>query len=179
MEKTLLKHHLITKNGIINLILGVILLGFSIYAMFFSDLLSDSLSIVVGVLILWFTVIRFMKDLNTYKNKHALMILAGELVLDLVAVYFLVFTQAAIARYLGLVLYARGVVYFLILQILNLKGNFEKFILYMIVLTAGAYILFANNAFENELQFVLFAILVLYAVLLIAFGAILLKKKKS
>jgi len=179
MEKTLIENHLVTKFGVVNLVFGIILLGFSIYAMFFSTLIEQSLGIILGIVFLWLIIVRLIKDLNHYHHQNAKIILIIELVIDLIAIYYLMFTDAAIARYLGVILYLRGFTYFLLLQVLKLRSHFDQFILSMIFITIGAYTLFTGNAFESELIYVLFALLVIYAGLFIYTGIILIKKKKT
>ncbi len=168
---------MITKNAIANIVIGSVLLIFAILAMFVFYWISDFLSIVVGVLILYVSGVRFFHDFNKHKGTYILLTLAIEMAVIIVCAYFLIVTQAGIAPYLGLVIYLRGLVYFIVLQLKNKKAPWNKFVIYMATLSIGAYVLFSGNVYENELEWLLFGLIVAYAGLFITYGIMALTKK--
>lgn len=160
----------VTKNALLNIILGVIVIAFAVVAMFFTSLIDDFLAVLVGVLILYWSAMRFYQDVRRYKSSQALFVITVEFVIAIVASYFLIVQQAGIARYLGIVLYARGFVILLIGQLFTKKLAFERFAFAMAFLTLGAYVWFGNNAYETQLKWILFIALILYGALLLYEG---------
>ncbi len=160
----------VTKNALLNIILGVVIIAFAVVAMFFTSLIKDFLAVLVGVIILYLTALRVYQDIHRYKSSQALFVVIVEFVIAVVAAYFLIVQQASIARYLGIVLYTRGFVILFIAQLFVKKLTFQRFAFAMAFLTLGAYVWFGNNAYETQLQWVLFVSLVLYGVLLLVEG---------
>ncbi len=158
------------KHPLLNIILGALLAAFAIVAMFITDWLAEFTIYVIGALVVILSLVRFNKDYRSYKNSQARMILAVELILALLAGGLILFREADAGHFVGFVLYLRGFVYFLILQLLRSRGTFEKFLLYMAILTLGAYVLFTGNIFLEEIHIGIFILLIAYAVFLIYIG---------
>ncbi len=164
MKKFVLKH------PVLNIILGVALIAFAVLGMFVFDWFSDTVNVVVGALIILYTVFRFNRTRAGYKNSNALMIIAVEAVVAITLAVLLIFNELSMSLVLGLVLYLRGFVYLLILQLLKLRRSFEAFLIYMVVLTLGAYIWFGGPNFGDLFEWILFALIAAYGVLLLVFG---------
>ena len=122
------------ENAIVNIVLGALIVAFAIVAMFVTDILSDMVDYIVAVLIIALSTMRFTSDFKRYTTQNSRFILIVELALALGAAA-LIITGDPLARSLGFVLYMRGFVYFLIMQLQNLKQRFDKFLLYMAILT--------------------------------------------
>ncbi len=157
------------ENAIVNIVLGALIVAFAIVAMFVTDILSDMVDYIVAVLIIALSTMRFTSDFKRYTTQNSRFILIVELALALGAAA-LIITGDPLARSLGFVLYMRGFVYFLIMQLQNLKQRFDKFLLYMAILTLGAYVLFSGNAFTEQLELILFVLLIGYGAFLLYLG---------
>lgn len=158
------------KNKTLNIIAGAILVAFAIAAMFFLGILSDFVNIVVAAIIILYSVTRYLKDKNHYKNSNALMILTVEVVVVITLAVLLIIEQLGLAFVIGLSLYIRGITYLLILQLLKLRSSFQVFVIYLAVMTLGTYILFASPRFGDLFEWALFILIVAYGVFLIAVG---------
>ena len=160
----------IFKNPIINIVLGVVLITVAILGQFVFNWFSDAVNIVVGMLLVLYTIFRFDRTRRGYKNSNALMILTVEAIVVITLAVLLMFDQLGLSLVLGFVLYLRGFVYLLILQLLKLRHRFEIFLIYMAVLTLGAYIWFGGPNFGELFTWILFAVIAAYGVLLLILG---------
>ncbi|MFP4078054.1 MAG: hypothetical protein ACLFUQ_02785 [Candidatus Izemoplasmataceae bacterium] len=169
----------ITRIPLLNLILGILLIALAIIAMFFTDLIESIVVYIIAFFIAAFSTFRFLKDYQKTDDKNASIILAAEYAIALgVAVYLAVY-EANAARMVGLVLYMRGFAYLLTLQLLKIKGPFTSFLVYMAILTLGAFMLFAGSESETYMQYAVFGIIAIYGILLLVVGINGMKKKPS
>ena len=168
-------------NPIVNVVIGVILIAFAIVALpfIYPALVEDFIEYVVAVLIAAISLKRYLKGRNAYQNKNAFMILTAEVAVALLLAVLLAFDTLGITLALGAVLYLRGVVYMLIMQLLNKKGAFEIFMMNLVILTLGAYIFFGSPDLANVLYWIIIVALFLYGVILLYAGVDQLRKKKA
>ncbi len=172
----------VTKWGIVNIVLGVALIALAIVAQFATDWMEEGVRWVVAAVIAVFSLLRFNRDYKHYKNKNAQLILVAELVLALAAAVVVIPAigwQTSLS--IGFVLYMRGFAYFLIMQLTGRKSIFRNFIIYMVVLTLGAYVLFSGEDFVDIIQWVIFVLIVLYGAFLLIMGImdVMEKQKKK
>ena len=167
------------KNYIVNIVLGSALMIFAVLAMFVFDWIGDFVNIVVAIIIAYYSIVRFIKEQEKYKNSNALMILGVELGVALVLGVLLVINEIDIYFAIGLVLYLRGFTYLLILQLLKLRTKFYHFLISMAVLTLGTYIFFVRPDIDTLIQFAVFIFLLTYGILLLVFGLRQIKKPKG
>ena len=132
------------KKPIVNLIVGVVLVTLAVLAMFVFDWISEFTQYMVGALIIAYTVLRFVSVKGGYKNSNARMILSIEAIVAITLGVLLIIGEVRMPFALGATLYMRGLVYLLILQLLNLRRRFETFIVHVAVLTLGAYVWFGS-----------------------------------
>jgi hypothetical protein len=160
----------ITRIPLLNLILGVLLIALAIVAMFFTTWIEEIVVYIIAFFIAAFSTFRFLKDYQKTDDKNASIILAAEYIIVLgVAVYLAVY-EANAARMVGLVLYLRGFSYLLTLQLLKIKGPFVSFIVYMALLTLGAFMLFTGADSEAYLHYAVFGIIAIYGLVLLIYG---------
>lgn len=133
----------ISKNPIINMIIGIIFIAFFLSAYFFTDWLLDSVTMIIAALIVIFSLTRYYRDYNNRSGK-ALLILTGEFAIALMLAALLIFETIGESVAVGLVLYLRGLIFLLISQLLKQRMAFEKFITAIAILTLGAYVLFSG-----------------------------------
>lgn len=166
-------------NPIVNLVIGVLLIAFAIVSLFYDDLIRDFTDYVVAFLIAAISLKRYLKGRNAYQNKNAFMILTAEVAIALLLAVLLAFDTLSITVALGSVIYLRGAVYMLIMQLLNKKGAFEMFIVNLILLTLGAYIFFAAPDLDDVLYYIIIIVVFLYGAILTYAGVDQLRKKKA
>ncbi len=167
---------LVFKEPLVNLIVGGILVIVSVLGMFVFDWFRDFVNIFAAVIIVYYSVVRFLKEYKKHKNQHALMILSVELVIALVLSVLLVLREIDIYLGIGLVLYLRGFVYLLISQLLKRSTTFVNFLISVGVLTLGAYFYFGRPRIDDIVEWGLFILLTAYGILLIVFGVKYIKK---
>jgi hypothetical protein len=160
----------ITKNPIANLVIGLLLIGLALTATFFTTWLEDAIVYIIASLIIFISIYRFYLDYRRSDDKNATIILVVELLIALAIGIYLVVNEANASRMIGFVLYLRGFTYLLTLQLLKISGSFTRFIVYMIVMTFGAYMLFSGVSGEEYLEYGVFGVVSAYGLLLIFAG---------
>ncbi|MFW6318870.1 MAG: hypothetical protein ACOC1L_01660 [Bacillota bacterium] len=164
-------------NGIINIVIGSLLIIFAILGMFAYPWFSDAANIVVGAIIILISVLRFGKHKNQYNDRNALMILTAEVIIVVTLAILLVLNQLTMTQTIGIVLYLRGFVYLLILQLLKLRSSFLTFILYIIILTLGAFIFFNGPNLNDIIEWLLFITITVYGLFMVIMGIDQLRNK--
>ncbi len=147
--------NLVSKHYVLNIIIGLIFIAFFI-AGYFMDMLDEWVNYIAAILIFIASAMRFVKDYKSYTNDRVLLILVLEFIIASVLAVLLALGEfnVRLGVALGAVLYMRGFVYFLIMQLLDQKHGFGKFIWFMVLLTLGAYIWFGGMPFLNELALI-------------------------
>ncbi len=151
---------MIAKNHIVNITIGIIFVAFFLTT-FFMGILEDWVTYIVAALIIVFSTLRFIKDYKFYHDNRALAILTIEFILALALAGVLMLDlglEVTLTVALGALLYMRGFVYLIILQLLKKSDNFVKFLIYIAIMTLGAYILFAGMPFLTHLDVVILII---------------------
>ena len=169
----------ITKNPILNLVLGIILIALALTAMFFTTWLEDAIVYIIAGLIIIVSIYRFYLDFKRTTDKNATIILVVELLGALaIGIYLMVEAKSANATTMvGFVLYLRGFTYLLTLQLLKISGSFKKFLIIIALMTLGAYMLFSGVQGETYLQYGVYGIVTLYGLLLVFSGVNQLKAR--
>ncbi len=142
----------ISKNSYINLAVGLIFIAAFLVIFFTTDWLENLVGIFIGALVIIFSTLRYFKDYGNKRSDKAILILTGEYAVALVLSVLLIFEIAGVgvSLVLGLVFYLRGLAYLLIMQLLNKREAFHDFVLYLAILTLGAYILFSGLPLSTE-----------------------------
>ncbi|MGM0436049.1 MAG: hypothetical protein ACQEQA_03275 [Bacillota bacterium] len=169
----------VTKNPILNIVLGIILVGLALTAMFFTTWLEDAIVYIIAGLIIIVSIYRFYLDLKRTTDKNATIILVVELLIALGIGIYLMVEAANASRMVGFVLYLRGFTYLLTLQLLKISGSFKKFLIIIALMTLGAYMLFSGIQGEAYLQYGVFGIVTLYGLLLVFAGIQILQARPS
>ncbi len=148
----------ITKNPILNIIIGLAFIAFFLLTYFLTDWLQDSITMIIAALIVIFSTTRYIKDYKARKQQ-TLLILTGEFAINLALAALLIFEAVSASVAVGFVIYLRGFVFLLLSQLNKTTLRFEMFITYIALLTLGAYILFSGFPLTTEqLAIVLLAI---------------------
>ncbi|MFW6318634.1 MAG: Rho termination factor N-terminal domain-containing protein [Bacillota bacterium] len=171
---------LITKYPIPNIILGIILIAFAVYATFIEDIMYDSIIYIVGFIIAIYAVLKLYKDIRYVKKQITKILMGLEFVLTIALTILLVTDIMSLAIVLGLVLYIRGANFLLILQVNKMATSVKRYLVNLVLITLGAYLFIANDAYTDILQYILFVLITLYGILLLYFGiANLIKMSKE
>lgn len=170
-----------TNNPILNIVLGVVLIGLALTATFFTSWLEEAIVYIIAALIILVSLYRFYIDFKRTTDKNATIILVVELLIALgIGIYL--FTQeptANASRMVGFVLYLRGFTYLLTLQLLKISGSFKRFLIIIALMTLGAYMLFSGIQGEEYLQYGVFGVVSLYGLLLLFAGIQILRSRPS
>lgn len=161
---------IVTKFPIPNILLGIILIAFSVYATFMSTLMEDGLMYVAAILIVVYGGIRFYKDLTFYHKKESKLIVGGTFFLILLVAVLLVFEYLSVEVSIGLSLYVTGASYMLILQVRKAYTSIKDYLGNLTLITLGTYLVFTKEDFVSILVYAIFALLTLYGVVLLFFG---------
>lgn len=166
----------------LNLVLGVALIVLAILASpLVLDWIGDLVEYAVAAVILFYSVMSFVKQRKKYNLRHALMILAGALAIGILLAVLLIVPDLAIGINLaiGLTLYVQGLSYLLIMQLTKKRSQFTTFLIYLAILTLGAYVMFGAPAFGNILNWVLVVLILTYGIILVVAGILDLPKKNK
>lgn len=166
----------------LNLVLGVALIVLAILASpLVLDWIGDLVEYAVAAVILFYSVMSFVKQRKKYNLRHALMILAGALAIGILLAVLLIppVGQIGINLAIGLTLYVQGLSYLLIMQLTKKRSQFTTFLIYLAILTLGAYVMFGAPAFGNILNWVLVVLILTYGIILVVAGILDLPKKNK
>lgn len=165
----------------LNLVLGIALIVLAVLASpLVFDWISEVVEYAVAVVIVFYAVMSFVKQRKKYNLRHALMILAGTLAVGILLAVLLIppVGQIGVNLAIGLTLYVQGLSYLLIMQLTKQRSNFTTFVIYLAVLTLGAYVMFGAPAFGNILNWALVVVVLTYGIILVVAGILDLPKKK-
>ena len=166
----------------LNLVLGVALIVLAILASpLVLDWIGDLVEYAVAAVILFYSVMSFVKQRKKYNLRYALMILAGALAIGILLAVLLIppVGQIGINLAIGLTLYVQGLSYLLIIQLTKKRSQFTTFLIYLAILTLGAYVMFGAPAFGNILNWVLVVLILTYGIILVVAGILDLPKKNK
>jgi len=162
---------IVTKHPIVNIVLGVLLLALSITALFHQPLLDEGILYMAAGLVALFAVVRFHKEFKLHKAQKARYILTVEFVLVILLAALLIFADFfTIAIVLGLVIYLQGATRLLIAQALKKLVKFERFLMQLLYVTLGAFLVFSAFEFEDALRYIVIGLLALYGLIFLIFG---------
>lgn len=162
---------LITKNPILNIIIGVLFVSLGIVAIFNEPLFDEGLIYLAAVFVLVFTVIIFQKDLRTYKADAARNTLILAFLLVLIIVLLMMFWDPIdIPKGLGLILYVHGAAHMLMFQFLKKAPRLKRFVLDLFLITLGAYLFFSDIPFIDIIKYAVIGLLIVYGGILLYAG---------
>ncbi|TVP95845.1 MAG: hypothetical protein EA374_02915 [Acholeplasmatales bacterium] len=166
----------------LNLVLGVVLIVLAILASpLVFDWISEVVEYAVAAIIVFYAVMNFVRHRKKYTNRHASMILAGTLAVGILLAVLLIppVGQIGVNLAIGLTLYVQGLSYLLIMQLTKQRSTFTTFVLYLVILTLGAYVMFGSPNFGDILKWVLVVLVLTYGIILLIAGILELPKKKK
>lgn len=158
---------MVFKNEILNIVFGSLLIIFA-FVGYFTKVVEDYLPIIVGIVIILFSIKRFISTFKKVENKNGTLILFVEFILDLVFAGLLIYLGKHVELFLGLVIYSRGVAYLIINFVSTRKVDLSQYIINIIYITFGSFLIFTSY---NSLTF----IAILLSVVLLLFGAVFLQ----
>lgn len=171
--------NMVFKNHIINIIVGVILIAFTITA-YFMEWYKDFLAIIVGIVLLGLSIKRFISSFKEIVGKYATLLLVLEILLDIVFCGLLFYYQQHIQIYVGLVLYLRGVTYLIVNYITTRKIKLVQYLMNIGYITLGAFLMFTSLDFIQYLDVGLAAFVLLLGAIFLYFGIkVILENKKK
>lgn len=157
---------MVFKNEILNVVLGSILVILPIVG-YFTKVIEDYLPIFVAAVIVLLSLKRFIYIFNKTVSKNASLVLIVEFLLDIIFAGLLIYLKDHIELFLGLVFYVRGVSYLIINYIASRKVDFTQYLLNIVYVTFGAFLIFTTLDLINFLE-------ILISVIVLAFGGIFL-----
>ncbi|GEM_PF-993062 len=171
----------VTKQPIVNIILGVLLLGLSITVIINQELLDETILYIGAGLIVLYATMRIIKEIKIYEQGNVRGILVGEFLIAFILAVLLAFVEFfTIAIVLGLVIYIQGASHLLILQVLRKVTKLSKFLLYLGLVTLGTFIIFEPYDFEQALRFFVIGLLGVYGLIFLIVGiSVLVKRQKA
>ena len=131
----------IFKYKYLNIIIGVLLIALSIVG-YILGWMEDFFPIVIGVILILISLKRFIYSYKKIVSKNAALILTIELILDIVFAGLLISLQDHVELFIGLTIYSRGVSYLLINYIATRKTKLFQYILNIVYVTFGAFLMF-------------------------------------
>jgi hypothetical protein len=170
---------LIFKNHIVNIIIGGLLILFAILG-YFLHWIEDALPIIISIVLISLSLKRFFFSFQKTVSKYATLVLIIEIVLDIIFAGLLIYFQDHIEVFIGLIIYTRGVSYLIINYVATRKIKLFQYILNIVFLTFGAFLMFANlNSLTFLTIFVTILILLVGAIFLQSGLVVLINKEKT
>jgi hypothetical protein len=109
---------------------------------YFMGYIDEYLSILIGVILILLSIKRFLFSFKRIVSKNATLILVVELLLDFVFAGLLIYLQDHVELFVGLIIYTRGVSYLLINYIATRKIKLAQYILNILFVTFGSFLMF-------------------------------------
>ena len=160
---------MVFKNEILNIVFGSLLI-ILVFVGYFLDYIEDYLPYIVGAVIILLSAKRFLYTFKKTSNKNATLILVIEFILDLVFAGLLMFYIGNVELFLGLVIYTRGVAYLIINFVTNRKANFDQFIINIIYVTFGTFLIFTSYNLVEFLIILVCAVILIVGAVFLFFG---------
>lgn len=136
---------LLFKNKVLNLVIGIVLLIFTIVA-YSLGWFTEFLSIIIGLLLIVFSLKRFWFSFQKATNKYATVVLIAEILLDILfgAIVIYKYENVNVQIYAGAIVYIRGLSYLLINHIATRDTKFGQFSLNIGYITLGSFLIFTS-----------------------------------
>jgi len=160
---------LLFKNHIVNIIIGVIMVAFTITA-YFMEWYTQFLAIIIAVVLIILSIKRFIFSYKKAVSKNSTLVLIIEILLDFVFCGLLAYYQEHIQLYAGLVLYVRGVAYLVINYITTRKVKLFQYVLNIGFITFGSFLMFTGYDFVPILEIGIAAFVLLLGAFYLYFG---------
>ena len=169
-----------TKQPIVNLVLGLLLITISVLLVIFETDAITVIEYILAAVIIIYAGLFFNRSLHYYKKRNAKLLVGVELLISVLVAILLVSLDALnAAMAIGLVLYIRGAMFLTIYIYLRKSMKLERYFVKLLFITLGAYLFFTANNFERYIIFVLAGVLILYGLVLVYFGIQQLRASKS
>lgn len=164
------------KKMYINFTIGVLLVAFVLVGTLLTSIIEDFLPYMFAGVLLFFTLKRFVVQIKRKTSKNTSLILTFEFVLDMVAIFLLVYLKSNISLFIGVVIYLRGVAYLLINYISRRKVVLLPYLLNIFFVTLGAFFMFSSVLDDQTLLWIFSIILALFGLAYILYGFLQLRK---
>lgn len=170
---------LVFKNHMINITIGALLILFASLG-YFLHWIEDALPIIISIVLISLSLKRFIFSFNKIVSKNATLILVIEIILDFIFAGLLIYFQDHIELFIGLIIYTRGVSYLIINYVATRKIKLFQYILNILFLTFGAFLMFTSiNSLTFLTVFVTVLILLIGAIFLQSGLVVLINKEKT
>ncbi len=162
---------IITKNPIVNIIIGLLLVVLTVVVIIDQSLLEEGIYYMAAGLIIIYSLVRFIREFKLQKTDLTKAIRSAEFVIAVIfSVLLIIWEPLTIAIALGLVLYLQGVSHLLILQVAQRKTTLNRFIIHLIFITVGAFFLFSGLDLEEFFLYLITALLAVYGIVFLIYG---------
>lgn len=153
------------KNKYLNIAIGVILVALAILG-YILGWVEDFLPLFIGSILILISLKRFVYSYKKIVSKNATLILAIELILDIVFAGLLIYLKDHVELFIGLTIYIRGVSYLLINYIATRKVKLPQYVLNIGYVTLGAFLMFYPL---DSVAFIVIAVSVLFIIVGVLF----------
>ncbi len=169
----------ITKQPVLNLIIGIVLLAASILLVVYQTEVTTILEYLIAGVIIVYALLFFRRNIMFYKNQTARVLVSSELLL---AVFFAVllvsFDNFTTTMAIGLILYVKGAVFLLIHVYLKKSLTVELYFVKLVLITLGTFLFFTDMTVEIILIYALAVLFLLYALVFISYAIMQFKENK-
>lgn len=171
---------IVFKNEYLNIIVGFILIVFAIVG-YFTHLIEDYSHVIIGVVLILLSVKRFLYSFRKITSKNATLILVIEIILDFVFAGLLIYLQDHLELFVGLIIYTRGVSYLIINYVATRKVKIVQYILNIIYVTFGSFLMFTSFDSVNIIAIFIFLLTLFVGGVLLQFGVkkVVIKEKQE
>jgi ABC-type multidrug transport system fused ATPase/permease subunit len=146
---------IVFKNEYLNITLGAVLIVLALVG-YFTHFIEEYSPIIIGVVLILLSVKRFAYSFKKITSKNATLILVIEIVLDLVFAGLLIYLQEHLELFVGLIVYTRGVSYLLINYIATRKVKVLQYLLNIVYVTFGSFLMFTSYSSVEFLAIFIF-----------------------
>lgn len=137
-------NNLIFKNSTLNIVVGVVLIVFTILA-YFLEWYVNAIAIIIGIILILLSTKRFVYTYKGVVSKKATLILAIEYLIDIIFAALLIFVwNDYVAVLIGVIIYTRGLTYLIINYVVKRKVILYQYILNILLITLGSFLLFTG-----------------------------------
>lgn len=165
------------KKMYVNFTIGVILIYFVVAGTLISNVIEEYLPVMFAGVLFLVSTKRFVFQFKKIISKNATLILAIEFLLDLIAIGLLIYLNENISIFIGIVIYLRGVSYLMINYIATRKIKLLQYILNILFVTLGAFLMFSTLLNDENLLLIFSSIIGLFGLAYILYGVLQFRKK--
>jgi Ca2+/Na+ antiporter len=167
--------NLFFKKMYLNFAAGILLIAIAVVG-YFTEWFEDFLPYFFAGVLLLVSANRFIFQFKKIISKNATLILVIEFVLDLIAIGLLVYLRSNISIFIGVVVYLRGVAYLLINYIATRKIKLMQYIINILFVTLGAFLMFSTLLNDETLVYLLMIVLIFFGLVYVLYGVFAFRK---